>query len=91
MFAKAMLWPRFDELARRTLASTDEIVGALAGMMGAYLQSEGLPFYGFVAFAISNVGMISFASRKNAKWLLLMQVVFAATTVNGLINHFPGS
>ncbi len=63
-----------------------EWVGCVFGLLGAFLLATNskLSSWGFIAFLISNVAWIIFASAKNSDGLLLQQAGFTLTSLLGV-------
>jgi nicotinamide riboside transporter PnuC len=68
------------------MISIFEWTGAVAGMLGAFLLALNtrVSRYGWVAFFVANIGMISFAWCIKAHGLLIQQCVFTATSLLGM-------
>lgn len=67
-----------------------EYIGAICGILGAGLLATYASFahWGWVAFMASNLALIGFMVRTHQYGLLLMQLVFLATTCLGLWRGF---
>jgi hypothetical protein len=67
-------------------AAAFEWIGALLGLLGAFLLATHSPIsrYGWLAFLGANVAMTAFALAIGAHGLLVQQVGFTATTLLGL-------
>lgn len=62
-----------------------ELLAAMAGLSGALLLALNgrLAGWGFVLFALSNVGWIAFAALQAHWWLLAQQLGFMVTSLMG--------
>jgi nicotinamide riboside transporter PnuC len=68
-----------------------EWIAASFGVAGALLLATNFhPAWGFVMYAVSNVGWIAFSLRRRLRALLAQQVVFMLTTLIGLWNWWLG-
>lgn len=67
-----------------------ECLGALLGGLGAFLLSQNQNYsrFGWVAFLLSNLCLIRVARQKNMHGLLLVQMYFTFTSLNGLSHYF---
>jgi nicotinamide riboside transporter PnuC len=63
--------------------------GSIAGILGAFLLAlhSDISGYGFVFFMISNIAFITFAIKMKYWGILMMQVMFGATSVLGMTNY----
>lgn len=74
--------------------SASEAIGSLFGVLGAALVAWGglrCVRLGFVAYAVSNVAWMAFASQAQAVGMLAMNAVFMLTTGVGLWRAFKPS
>lgn len=68
-----------------------ECIGAFSGAVGALLLSHNASYskWGWICFLLSNVFMILVSKRKRMYGLWLLQIYFAYTSLNGILNYFP--
>ena len=67
-----------------------ECLGALFGAIGAMMLSQNQDYskYGWLAFLVSNMMLIHVAKTKKMYGLLMVQLYFSYTSLNGIINYF---
>lgn len=67
--------------------------GGIIGLVGAQMLAMDAEFsgWGFAAFLASNVLILSFAFITRVKGLIVMQVGFMATSLQGLHNYLGGT
>lgn len=83
-------WWRAFLLAAKSAKQSDWI-GALLAIVGSYLLSfggAGMIKWGWVAYVVSNLFWVSYGIN-NGKWsIIVMQVVFMVSSINGVFRNF---
>ncbi len=73
---------------KNRLTTFFERTGTIAGIAGAVMLSQNSDYsaYGYVLFLVSSLCLAFHASRIGARWLLILQITFMATNLNGLYH-----
>jgi hypothetical protein len=74
---------------RQFVSSCVEWFGSIMGIVGALILAANMPWsgYGWIAFLVSNAAWITYAALGRIKSLLMMQVVFTATSLLGAYRY----
>lgn len=67
-----------------------EWLGASTGMFGAVILSFNMSWsrWGWVAFLVSNLFIIALAAQRRIWGIVVMQLVYTGTSLNGLWHYF---